>query len=375
VRVVHIIKARGIAGAERHLLDLLGGLREDGVDARFVFLTEPNDTADIFEDAALVRGIPVQRLVLKHHFDPTIYGRLRKTLRELQPDIVHTHLFHADFYGIPIAKSLRVRTIITSRHNDDPRNGRFPFKPVQWVLWRMTTAGIAISKAVKRHSVEVEGAPANKIHVIYYGLPLPVEKVDKARARRQLREELHADEDAPLIGMICRLMSAKGIPDAFHAFAKIAPAFPTARFVLAGDGPMRGELEGLAKQLNLTGRIHFLGWRESPMQIAAGLDILLSPSVREGFGLTMLEAMAQGIPIIGSTASAIPEVVLDGSTGFTVPPRDPQKLSEAIRVMLHDKPLRMHMGLLGEERLETYFSAAHMVDETLNLYKRLHDKN
>jgi glycosyltransferase involved in cell wall biosynthesis len=370
LRVVHIVKAKGIAGAERHLIDLLTGLRERGIDAHLILLAEPNTSGDSFYAAVEARGIPIARVPIYRHVDFGVVGRLRVALRALKPDIAHTHLFHADVYGIPAARLAGVRKVFTSRHNDDPRNGRFPYKQVQWMLWRMVTAGIAISEAVKRHNIAVEGAPARKVQVIYYGLPLPVEKLDKPTARRALRAEIGAPDDAPVVGMICRLMDAKGIPDALDAFAQVAGDFPTARFVLAGDGPMRAEIEAQIARLNLIDRVHLLGWRDQPMQIAAGLDVLLSPSLREGFGLTMLEAMAQAVPIIGSTASAIPEIVLNGQTGLTVPPRDPQALAAAMRALLLDKPLRMHLGMMGEDRLETHFSAARMVDETIALYKK-----
>lgn len=368
MRVVHIIKAKGIAGAERHLLDLLAGLRVRDVDAQFLLLVEPNDSSNALQNAAEAQAIPAQSLVIHRHLDPGLINRLRTALRELKPDIVHTHLFHADFYGIPAARLSGIRTVMTTRHNNDPRSGSFPIKQGQWVLWRLVTAGIAISNAVKRHNIDVEGAPAKKIHVIYHGLPIPVEKIEKASARRALCAEISAESDALVVGMICRLMDAKGIPDALNAFAQIAPEFPSAHFVIAGEGPLRDELETRVRTLNLGSRVHFLGWRESPMQLVAALDILLSPSLREGFGLTMLEAMAQAVPIIGSTASAIPEVVLNGQTGLTVPPHDPDALAGAMRTLLADKPLRMHMGLLGEERLETHFSADRMIEETLNLY-------
>jgi glycosyltransferase involved in cell wall biosynthesis len=123
--------------------------------------------------------------------------------------------------------------------------------------------------------------------------------------------------------------------------------------------------------LTIENRVHFLGWRDDALPFIAGLDLLLSPSLREGFGLTLLEAMGQQIPVIGSTASAIPEIIAHGETGLLVPPRDVQALADAMALLLADKPLRMHYGLLGCERLEEKFSAARMVEETLALYKGL----
>lgn len=368
MRVVHIIKIKGIAGAERHLLDLLTGLRQRGVDARFLFLTESGDaSADAMEAEARERGIPVQRELIYRTFDFGLIGRLRANLVQLNPDIVHTHLIHADLHGILAARWANVPGVVLSRHNDDPRYRRLPLRLLYRLLWGLANGGIAISNAVRCFNLEVEGAPAYKVHTIYYGLPLPAPEEDKPAVRRALRQEIGADPDAPLFGMVCRLMDAKGLPDAINAFAKLAADFPAARFVIAGEGPLKTSLEAQVKQLNLTQRIHFIGWRE-PLPVIAALDVLLMPSVREGFGLTMLEAMSQAIPLIGSTASAIPEVIVNGQTGLTVPPRDPEALANAMRILLQDKPLRMHMGMLGEERLETHFSAARMVDETLNFY-------
>jgi glycosyltransferase involved in cell wall biosynthesis len=224
---------------------------------------------------------------------------------------------------------------------------------------------------VRRFNTQVEGAPAHKVHTIHYGLPLPVQEIDKRQARKALRDTLKIDADAPVIGMVCRLIDAKGIPDALQAFSRVASDYPDLHFVIAGDGPLRRDLEMLARSLRVSERVHFLGWRDDPMNLMAGLDILLMPSVREGFGMSMLEAMAHSIPIIGSTASAIPEVVANGENGLTVPPRSPAALSDALRTLLSDKPLRMHMGMLGEDRLERLFSADLMIDRTVDLYRKL----
>lgn len=370
LRVVHLIKVKGIAGAERHLLDLLQGLRARDVDARLLLLTPPDGSAEGMALAATQREIPLERIPIQRHLDPGLIGRIHSVLTPIKPQIAHVHLWHADLYGTIAARLARVPVVITSRHNDDPRRRQAVLRLLYGLIWRMTDAGIAISDAVKRFTVDVEGVPTRKVHTIHYGIPLPVTKYDKREARQRLRAEINAAPEAPVLGMVCRLMNAKGLPDAIEAFSLIMDEFPDARLVIAGEGDLRASLEQQIRKLKLSGRVHLLGWREQPIALMAGLDVLLSPSVREGFGLTLLEAMSQAIPIIGSTASAIPEVVADGQTGLLVPPRDPAALSEAMRVLLRDKPLRMHLGLLGEERLETLFSAATMVDRTLSLYRK-----
>jgi glycosyltransferase involved in cell wall biosynthesis len=374
MRVAHVIKAVQIAGAERHLLTLLPGLRgrpTHDIDAQLILLVEPENDMQHYVDEATARGIPVERLTIQRDLDPSLYSRLSQILRNLKPDIVHTHLLHADLYGIPAARWLGVPVIVSSRHNDNAFRRRTPIKQVNQFLWRMTDAGISISDSIARFSVEVESAAKNKIHRIYYGLE-DAKPLDRNAARTAIIQEFGLPEDAILIGIVCRLTEQKGITYGLQAFAKVKDDFPGAHLLIAGDGPLRSTLESEAFALaGRENRVHFLGWREDIPTLMAGLDIFLAPSLWEGFGLVFLEAMAQTVPIIASNVSAIPEVVVDGETGLLVTPRDVDSLAEALRKLLSDKPLRQYMGLQGQDRLETHFSAARMVDETAALYYTL----
>jgi glycosyltransferase involved in cell wall biosynthesis len=238
-------------------------------------------------------------------------------------------------------------------------------------LWQMVDAGIAISAAIARFCVEVEGAPANKIHTIYYGLDPVRWLVDGKSARAALRRELNVGRHDPLVGIACRLIEQKGVGYGLKAFERVAEQFPDAHLVIAGEGPLRDALENEARWMVAGERVHFLGWRSDVSFLLAALDILLAPSLWEGFGLIMLEAMAQAIPVIASDVSAIPEIVAHGETGLLVPPRDVGALSDALALLLADKALRRHLGLMGQDRLEQQFSAAHMIGETIALYEQL----
>src|SRR5690606_17118551 len=121
-----------------------------------------------------------------HHLDLSLERRLRRLINELWPDIVHTHLLHSDTYGIPAARLARIPTVITSRHNDNAFRQRGAIKALNQGLWRMVSAGIAISEAIRRFCVEVEGAPTAKLHTIHYGFELPVAKIDRKEARAAL---------------------------------------------------------------------------------------------------------------------------------------------------------------------------------------------
>ena len=117
--IIHLSKMTGTAGSEGHLLVLLAGLRGQGVDARLWILVEPDNPVQDYVNRASALGIPTERFVIHRHFDPGLWRRLTARFRETRPAIVHTHLFHADLYGIPAARSAGVQYIVSSRHNDD----------------------------------------------------------------------------------------------------------------------------------------------------------------------------------------------------------------------------------------------------------------
>ncbi len=369
MRVVHIVKVTGIAGAERHLLMLLTGLRTRDIDARIIVLVEPDKPVDDFIEALQERDIPAQRLVIHHDLDVTLYWRLYRALRELKPDIVHTHLWHADFFGIMAARFALFNRIISSRHNDDAFRHQAVIRFANRILWWLTSAGIAISDAIRQFSIDVEKVPPEKIHTVRYGMEYDPSTVDRQVASQTIHQELNLPVDAPLVGMVCRLTEQKGIQYGLRAFARIVPDFPQAQFLIAGDGPLRDELQTEVQALDITEQVHFLGWRNDIPTLMGAFDVFLMPSLWEGFGLVMLEAMAQQTPIIGSAVSAIPEVIADGETGFLVPPRDVEALAGALYLLLHDRVLARYMGLLGQDRLETHFSMSRMVEETIAIYE------
>ena len=367
-RVIHLSKMTGAAGSEGHLLALLPGLRARGVDARLWMLVEPGNPVQGYVERAEAAGIPVEQVIIRRHFDPGLWRRLAVRLRDAHPDVVHTHLIHADLYGIPAARWAGVRGVVTSRHNDDRFRRWLPVRLLSRWLWRQADAGIAISEAIRRFSIEVEGVPPQQMHTIHYGLdPAGVQAPPDARAR--LRRELGLPPDAPLIGSVCRLIAQKGLDHALDGLAQVAAEFPAAHYVIAGDGPQRGALEAQAARLGLSARVHFRGWRADAPAIVAALDVLLAPSRWEGFGLVFLEAMALGVPVISTRVSAIPEVVVDGETGWLVPPGDPAALVGALRAALSDPDERLRRGAAGRARLEAQFTVDAMVERTLAVYQ------
>ncbi len=371
MNVVHIIKIVLTAGAERHLLQLLPALAGHDIQPHLIVLVEPDTPMDDFIALATARNISVERLTIRHHADITLLPRLVARLRALQPDIVHTHLLHADLYGT-LAARLTGTPVVISRHNDNAFRYKRPMRWLNRALWSQAAAGITISAALERFCLNVEGAEPNKIATIHYGLAQSqLTQSDNPQHRQTLLSNLNLPPDAFLFGTVSRLIEQKGLPFAINAFHQIYHDYAKSYLLITGDGNQRHQLEKQAADLGLSDRVRFLGWRDDARRIMAALDVFLLPSLWEGFGLVLLEAMSKQRPIIATDVSAIPEIVQHNKTGLIVPPRDADALAAAMRRLLDDPDLRQQMGRAGFQRLQTTFTEQKMVERTTALYHQV----
>lgn len=366
MRVVHLSKVKGIAGSERHLLTLLPGLAGRGVDVSMWVLAEPDGSADSFCEAMQARGMPVETFPIRGHLDLSLPGRLAAALRAARPDIVHTHLVHADLYGLPAAGRADVPHAISSRHNDNPFRRRAGLKALNRRVMRRADRVIAISGALAGFVREVEGIEAGKVVTVRYGLEPPAQDLESGR--QAARAAWGIEDAAPVVGFFGRLIEQKGVDTLLEAWAQVSRQYPAARLVIVGDGKERPALEARAAALGLSG-VRFAGWAPDAACLMPGCDIIAMPSRWEGFGLVALEAMAAARPLVTSRVSALPEIVVDLKTGLLVPPDDPPALAEAISGLLADPAWAGAMGQAGRARLAEAFSPERMIAETLAVYE------
>ncbi len=225
---------------------------------------------------------------------------------------------------------------------------------------------IVISDWVGQFLREVEKIPPEKIVRIHYGLEAApiLEQADAS----YVRKKFHIPDEAPVIGTIGRLTEQKGHRYLLEAVKEILPEFPELRVLLVGDGELREELEALVEDLGLTNTIIFAGYRSDAIKLLSGFDFFVFPSLWEGFGLVLLEAMALKKAIVASNVSAIPESVRDGETGVLVPDQQAGALAEAMRTLLSQPDLAREMGASGYARLIDEFSVVKMVNSTMSLY-------
>ena len=365
MRVVHLSKVTGIAGSEGHLLYLLPGLIEHGLDVHMLVLEDPRHPVGAFCQALEEAGVGVTRVPISGHLDPLLLSRLRRQFEHLRPVLVHTHLLHADLYGLLAAAQAGVPHAISSRHNNDAFR-RNPF--IKWLnrrAMRHAERVIAISQALARFVCDVEGIAPRKVVTVHYGLEPPP---SSPGLREKARAALGYGEREPLVGVFGRLVRQKGIDVLLDAFRHVSRSYPEARLVIVGDGPLRSELEAQARRLGLGKTVRFTGWIAQARDLMPACDVITVPSRWEGFGLVTLEAMGYARPVIASRTSALPEIVLDGETGLLVPPEDSAALADAINRLLGDPEYAATLGQAGYRRLVTHFSVEKMIRATLDVY-------
>ena len=366
MRVLHVAKVTGIAGAENHLLALLPALRALGVDAEVVLLQEPGRPVAQLVRAFLTAGVPTFELAINMDLDPWLVGRLARLVRSRGAHAVHTHGVHADLYGRLCLQGLDGVLLLQTRHNDDRFRRLWIMRLLNQWLARRCVRIVAISDAVREFVCAVEGIPPRKVERIYYGLdaaPAPQNVAD-------LRTEL-GWAGAPLIGFVGRLTGQKGVDVLLNAFAIVHRALPTARLLLIGDGPQRDALAVLAGGLQISAAVHFAGWREDARAQMAALNVLAIASRWEGFGLVTLEAMQAGVAVVASRVSALPEIVLDGETGLLVPAANAAKLAAALLALLQDPQRAMQLGENGRLRAAQLFTVKQMAVQHAALYLSL----
>jgi glycosyltransferase involved in cell wall biosynthesis len=365
-RVLHVAKVKGIGGCERHLLTLLPSLSATGMAVRLLVL-EAGEDERRFVAQAWDAGIDMERAPAGADGDPRAISAVTAAIRRFSPDVVHTHLIHADLWGQLAARRAGVPGV-RSLHNVMPAYRRAPAGQVGRMVGRLATRSIAISSFVAAYARRFRLAPADRIRVVPYGVDVDSWAVtDEERVQERQRLDL-ADEDV-VVGMASRLIDGKGHAMAVDAMGRARGAVPELRMMIAGEGPLRPSLERGASAL--TARASFLGQVDDMPRFMGACDLLLFPTLPglgEGFGLAALEAMAAGVPVVATGVGALPEVVEHGVTGSVVGP-SAEAIAAALVRLGGDRDERASMGKAGCERAATTFGIDAMVARTVDVYR------
>jgi glycosyltransferase involved in cell wall biosynthesis len=353
-RVLHVAKVAGISGSENHLLLLLPALHERGFDVRLVMLHEGEPGAAELADRLEARGVVVDRLRLPWAADPRTFARLARIVRRTRPDIMHTHLVHADFHGLAAGRLARVPVLVSTKHGFNPfRSGR-TFAAADRAVAHFADVHIAISAGLVRYLAASEGFAPAGFEVVHYGIeagPPPPPPAGKTR-----------------LAVVGRLIPIKGHGVLLRALALARGRLPGLTLEIAGDGPIEHELRASVARLGLDGHVSFLGRVAPPAPVFERAGVVVVPSFGEGFGMVALEAMERGRPVVASEVGGLPEIVENGRTGLLVPSGDAEALAGAIVAVAGDPARAAAMGAAGRERALGQFSQKRCTDRIEAIY-------
>jgi glycosyltransferase involved in cell wall biosynthesis len=359
VRILHLTKVQGIGGCEQHLLTLLPALRERGVDARFLSLDAGRDAAR-FHRALDERRIPWRRVPCRLDVSPLLAGRVVRAVHAERPDLVHTHMVHADAYGSVAAHALHL-PFVSTRHNDD-RYLLGSFRHVDRALMHGVRRVVAISDAVREFHVRA-GLPASKLVTVHYGLDASPDRPSEVTP-----EKVGIPDGVPLVLAIGRLIEQKDHATLLDAFARVRQSHQQAKLAILGWGPLEQATKERAAALGVEDSVLVLG-RVEPRDWLARADVFAHTSRWEGFGIVLLEAMLSALPVVATRVSAIPEIVGDGTTGYLVPAGDAGAVAQRISQLLSDAQMRRALGDAGRARARDEFSVERMTERTLAVYE------
>jgi N-acetyl-alpha-D-glucosaminyl L-malate synthase BshA len=366
-----------VGGAEKHMKDLARGLKQKGHD--IAIACSNYKSLDLWCEAMKREGIKVFRLNVLHKHDPRHFLGLRKILKQERPDLVHVHVWNPAScrYAFWAARSLPKLKIVATEH--DP----FVLKGVKNWLKEKTLNSIdhliAVSEANHHALLNLYPQLKDKISTIHNSIDL--EDFNKNlnafsdRKRAEIREHLfHAQPNDFVIMTVATLHSRKGLQYLIQAFRQIAQKNAFAKLVLVGEGPQRRELERQIHQQHLDEKVFLLGQQKNIPQLLKSSDLFVLPSIKEAFGLVLLEAMAAGLPVIATRVGGIPEIIEDQKNGLLVESKSSDALVEAIFKLMKSKDLRQKLVMTGLKRVKI-FALEKMITQTENVYSKLRINN
>lgn len=366
-RVLHVINNLNVSGATVLLLDVVSYLRPAGGEVTVCALEPENPMAEALERAGA-------RVVAPRH--PmnvvTALAFVHKVIEQVEPAIVHTHLLPATQLGLIGARLSRKPAVTTVHFAFDLLTANIFLRWVNRVSYGFYDSIFAISNAVKQSILRNCSVPENRVKVLLSG-------VDFARAigsgtRQGVRDEMrrrlgYADGDI-VIGTIGRLDPVKGHHLLIDALVALRPRFSRARLLLVGDGQRRPKLERQAEAFGVRDVVNFAGSQKDPAGFLAAMDIFALPSTSEGLGLSIIEAMAAGLPVVGSTAGGIPEVVEDRKTGLLFASNNAKALAASLAELIREPELARVLAAAGKARAEQQFGIATYVGRLYEEYDR-----
>lgn len=371
--IVYMIDGLGMGGAERLMVPLLKHLNREMFTPRVcVFqIKGGNPIADQLQAI----DIPVDYLPVPYLRDISALPRLRRYLKMVQADLVHTQLEFADILGNISSKLLRLPSVCTIHTMPSQETGikGKSHQRAEWLaLHLFCDRIISVSEEARLYHLNISRVAPEKVITIHNGIDLShAQSIDQEKERIAVRGEFHIPEAANLLTTVAVLRDLKGIQFMIRAMLGILAAYPDTYYLIAGDGAYRDALVEEVAKLGVENRVVFAGMRNDIPRILAASDIFILPTLTEALPTVLAEAMAARLPIIASAVGGIPEMISDRQNGRLVSPGDVQELTAVVVELLSDAAARKSMGSSGWEVVQKKFNIWEQVRQLGALYHDL----
>jgi glycosyltransferase involved in cell wall biosynthesis len=298
--------------------------------------------------------------------DVGVLGRLLEVIEAHKITLIHAHEFYMSVVGAMASLMTGIPLVVTlhgKNYYPDRRRRRAAFRLVA----RRAAGFVTVSQDLRRFFCRTTGTPADRVRVIYNGIRVH----GRAHPERTsgLRDSLGIPRDASIVGTVGNLYPVKGHVHLIRAARIVLSEHPALHVVVLGRGALCDALTTEARMLGISDRIHLLGYREDVSDWLGTMDIFTLPSLSEGLPLSLLEAMAAGVPPVVTEVGGMPEVVRDGETGFIVPPADGAALADRISFLLRNPALATKIGSAARDRVREQFTLDRMIADYDNVYR------
>jgi glycosyltransferase involved in cell wall biosynthesis len=366
MRVFLLSTSMGMGGADKQLLSAAQELRSRGHEVLIVSLTA---LGPMGLEARRI-GIPTESLEMRRGFpDPRGLLRLVRLVRAWQPDVLHSHMVHANLMARALRLFVRIPVMVSTIHSlhEGGRLRMAAYRLTNGLVDQMTI----VSEAAAKRFVTEGIIPQELLRVVPNGVDTDRFRNVPASARESIRRSLQLEHEFLWLA-VGRFEIPKDYPNMLRGFARVRERNPEAVLLLVGQGSLQEETEALAQALGLGTRVRFVGVRHDVPELMSAADGYVMSSAWEGMPVVLLEAAAAGLPIVATSVGGVQEVVCDQESGFLVPPGDPEALGRAmLRLMGLSGAQRDSMGERGREHVGSRYGLSRVVEQWENLYREV----
>ena len=362
INVAHIVQSFDVGGIEKLVVDLITNSK----DSRFQYTVFCIDSKGRLASGLEEKGVEVIELNKRKGVDLSLIFRFADELKRRKIEVAHSHNPGPAFYGGLAARLSGIPVIIYSKHGIK-LGARLKDKLLETFSFMLQDHIVAVSEKAFRFMIDKERAPAKKMLLIENGIDLNQFKTGDLK-----KEAVLSKYDLPqlqyIIGIVARLDRLKDIPTLISAFGMLAKGHPDTSLVVIGDGEERGALEKLVKEIGLVDKVFFLGAQTRIPELLSIFSMFVLSSITESSPISLIEAMAAGLPVVATNVGGNAELIKDGYNGFIVEPKDIVGMRDAMLKIIEDKGLAKSMGEANRKAAFSKYGIENTIKEYESLY-------